>query len=309
MKYRNHIIIVVLFLGALYLLDLWFTTRYRNNDLYKTQWIENFKDTQFDYAVLGASHAYMGFDVELADSMLGMKGVNLALDGSHIGTQSVLTDIFLRRNNNKLRYLFVCVDNPSLANSEIQTDISDGRMIPFLDYPEAWSFYRDKGKQWYFDRYFPMWKYAEYNYYWGPHIFLNTFTHTMKQDFDPQTGSRFAFDTVYSKVDTTMALVEFGGATARYKYLHKVVDICREKNVKPIFFCFPLTYADTTDTARANIDKFTRYWKERNIPFIYMGDMLNYELKYFRDKAHLNKRGAELSTAELVRRMKEQGLP
>jgi hypothetical protein len=308
MKYRNHIIIVVLFLVSLFALDKWFTHRYRNDSLYKTQWIHNIKDKRYDYAVLGASHAYMGFDVALADSMLGMKGINLALDGSHIGTQSVLTDIFLNRNHNAIEYLFVCVDNPTLANSEMQTDISDGRMMPFLDYPEVWSLYRDKGKHWYFDRYFPMWKYAEYNYYWGPHVFLNTFTHIKKQDFDPVTGSMHAYDTIYTKTDTTLAIIDFSGSTAKYRYLNKVVDLCREKNIRPVFFCFPLTYADTTDTARANVARFTQYWQEKNVPFIYMGDMLNYELNYFRDKAHLNKRGAEYSTAELVRRMKAMGL-
>ena len=140
---------------AIYLLDAWYDSRYRNDNLYKTQWIFNKKNQQYDYVVLGASHSYVGFDMGVADSMSGMKGINISLDGSLIGTQSVLADVFFNRNKNTTKYLFFSLDNPDGLNTEDLADIADGRMMPYLDYPEVFSFYKSYGIKWYFDRYSP----------------------------------------------------------------------------------------------------------------------------------------------------------
>lgn len=306
MKYRNHIIITVVVIAGLFLLDGWFTKRFQANNLYKTQWIIHKEKQSYDYAVLGASHAYMGFDIEMADSTLGMKGINIALDGSHIGTQSVLADLFFRRNENKAKYLFICLDNPQLANSELQTDIADGRMIPFLNYDEVFAHYKTFGKKWYFDRYLPFWKYAEYNYYWGPHILSNTYFNYMKQDFDSTTGARYSYSDKYDKWDTTEAPVNFDEANASFKYLNKVLDICKEKKIKPVLFVLPLTLADTSAAGKAHVASFSSYCEKKGLDFIYIGDYLNYQYEYFSDKGHLNKKGASKSTALLLQLLKEK---
>ena len=295
-------------LVALYLLDAWFEHRYRNDNLYKTQWIINKKNNHYDYVVLGASHAYVGFDIELANKMSGMKGINISLDGSLIGTQSVLADLFFNRNKNTCEYLFFCLDNPDGLNTELLADIADGRMIPYLDYPEVWSFYKNYGKKWYFDRYVPFWKYAEYNYYWGPHTFANTWGHFMKQDFDSVSGSRYDYGNHYDNSDSVMDVVDFEEDTAEYKYFKKVVEVCKQNNIKPILFTLPLGRADTSTIARQNVQKFSAYAKNLGYDFIYLGDYLNYQFNYFGTKGHLNKKGAELTTEKFMNMLLQQKL-
>jgi hypothetical protein len=62
-------------------LHYWMEKRYQSTMLYKTQWIMQKKQQHYDYVTLGASHAYVGFDVAVADSMLQKKGINISLDG------------------------------------------------------------------------------------------------------------------------------------------------------------------------------------------------------------------------------------
>ena len=293
---------------ALYLLDAWFEYRFRHDNLYKTQWIINKKNQQYDYVVLGASHSYVGFDIELANKLSGLKGINISLDGSLIGTQSVLADIFFNRNQNKTKYLFFSLDNPDGLNTELLADIADGRMMPYLDYPEVFNFYKPYGKKWYFDRYIPFWKYAEYNYYWGPHTFANTWLHFMKNDCDTVSGSRYDYGHQYDNSDSTLDIVDYEQDSAQYKYFKRVLNICKQHNIKPILFTMPLGRADTSATAKQNVIDFTRYCKNLGYDFIYLGDYLNYQFEYFCTKGHLNKKGAELTTEKLMKMMIDQKL-
>jgi hypothetical protein len=293
---------------AIYLLDAWFESRYRNDNLYKTQWIFNKKNQQYDYVVLGASHSYVGFDMGVADSMSGMKGINISLDGSLIGTQSVLADVFFNRNKNTTKYLFFCLDNPDGLNTELLADIADGRMMPYLDYPEVFNFYKPYGIKWYFDRYVPFWKYAEYNYYWGPHAFTNTWMHFMKNDFDTVHGSRYDFGNRYDNTDTALDIVDYEEDTAEYKYFKKILEVCKQNNIKPILFTWPLGRADTSATAQQNVVNFTAYCKNLGYDFIYLGDYLNYDFNYFGTKGHLNKKGSELTTEKFMNIILQRGL-
>jgi hypothetical protein len=307
-KIRYFIFGTLAGLIALYLLDAWFESRYQHDNLYKTQWIINKKNQQYDYVVLGASHSYVGFDMGVADSMLGMKGINISLDGSLIGTQSVLADVFFNRNQNKTKYLLFCLDNPDGLNTELLADIADGRMMPYLDYPEVFSFYKPYGIKWYFDRYVPFWKYAEYNYYWGPHAFANTWAHFMKNDFDTVHGSRYDFGNHYDNTDTALDIVDYEQDKAEYKYFNRVLDVCKQNNIKPVLFTWPLGRADTSAIAQQNVINFTAYCKNRGYDFIYLGDHLNYQFEYFGTKGHLNKKGAELTTAKFMEMIIDQQL-
>jgi hypothetical protein len=283
-------------------LHYWMECRYQRTMLYKTQWIMQKKQQQYDYVVLGASHAYVGFDVGVADSMLQKKGINISLDGSLIGTQSVLADLFFNRNQNKTPTLFFCIDNPSAINTEVLADIADGRMMPYMKYHEVFNFYKPYGVKWYFDRYVPMWKYAEYNYYWGPHIFANTWANYMKPDFDTVSGSRYDYGNYYDNSDTMTVSLDFQlkEAESGYKYFKKIIQVCRQNNITPVLFTLPLGRADTSAEAKQHLADFNAYCKKEGLDFYYLGDYLNYEFKYFGTKGHLNKKGAELATQKFI---------
>ncbi len=302
MKPRYVIIGVVLVAVLATGLHSWFENRYTNNQLYKTQWILNKKNTYNDYVVLGASHSYVGFDIGMADSLTRLKGINLSLDGSLIGTQSILANMYFNRNKNKAKYLLFSIDNPSAINTELLADIADGRMMPYLKYDEVFSFYKPYGIKWYFDRYVPFWKYAEYNYYWGPHVFANTWLNYMKQDFDSVSGSRYDYGYRYDNSDSNLVEISFDldKAASQYKYFKKVIAVCKENDVRPILFTFPLGRADTSAIARQNLAQFKSYCKDQGLEYVYLGDYLNYQFEYYGTKGHLNKKGAELATGKLM---------
>ncbi|MFT3826846.1 MAG: hypothetical protein QM731_23180 [Chitinophagaceae bacterium] len=302
MKPRYFIIGAVITIVAAYLLNSFYDSRYRQDDFYKTQWALKKQNQYYDYVVLGASHAYVGFDIGVADSISGLKGINIALDGSLIGTQSVLADLYFNHNKNKAKYLFFCIDNPVGLNSELLADIGDGRMMPYLNYDEAFDFYKQYGKKWYFDRYVPFWKYAEYNYYWGPHAMANTWTHMMKHDFDTASGSRYDFGHLYDNTDSALVVVDYDAdkAATEYKYFKKILQICKQNNIKPVLFTLPLTRADSSEVSLKNIAAFQQYCKSNNLDFVYLGHYLNYQFDYFSTRGHLNKKGAELSTRYFI---------
>lgn len=283
-------------------MHFWMESRYKSTMLYKTQWIIQKEKQQYDYVVLGASHAYVGFDVGVADSILQKKGINIALDGSLIGTQSVLADIFFNRNKNKTKTLFFCIDNPSAINTDALADIADGRMMPYMNYDEVFSFYKPYGVKWYFDRYVPMWKYAEYNYYWGPHIFTDTWGHFMKPDFDTICGSRYDYGNYYDNSDTATVSLDFhlNDEKEGYKYFKKIIQVCKENNIKPVLFTLPLGRADTSDSAKQHLADFNAYCNREGLEWHYLGDYLNHQFNFFGTKGHLNKKGAELATKKFI---------
>lgn len=285
-----------------FVLHHWLESRYKGTMLYKTQWILQKEKQQYDYVVLGASHAYVGFDVEMADSLLHEKGINISLDGSLIGTQSVLADLFFNRNQNRTKRFFFCIDNPSAINTEVLADIADGRMMPYLDYEEVFSFYKPYGIKWYFDRYLPLWKYAEYNYYWGPHIFSNTWGNFMKPDFDTTSGSRYDYGNRYDNTDTMTVSLDFqlNKSATEYKYFKKVLQVCKENQITPVLFTLPLGRADTTAAAKKHLADFNEYCRKQGMEYYYLGDYLNYQFEYFGTKGHLNKKGAELATKKFI---------
>lgn len=283
-------------------MHFWMESRYRSTMLYKTQWIIQKEKKQYDYVVLGASHSYVGFDIGVADSLLNQKGINISLDGSLIGTQSVLADIFFNRNKNKVNTLFFCIDNPSAINTEVLTDIADGRMMPYMNYEEVFGFYKPYGVKWYFDRYVPMWKYAEYNYYWGPHIFSDTWGHFMKPDFDTTSGSRYDYGNRYDNSDTGLVSTDFqlNDEKNGYKYFKRIIKVCKDNNIKPVLFTLPLGRADTSAAAKQQLAAFDEYCRKEGYEWHYLGDYLNYQFEYFGTKGHLNKKGAELATAKFI---------
>lgn len=299
----KYVIIGLLSLAVIAtVLHFWMEKRYQNTMLYKTQWILQKKQQQYDYVVMGASHAYVGFDIGVADSMLHGKGINISLDGSLIGTQSVLTDLFFNRNKNKTSTLFFCIDNPSAISTEVLTDIADGRMMPYMSYPEVFSFYQPYGVKWYFDRYVPMWKYAEYNYYWGPHIFADTWGHYMRPDFDTISGSRYDYGNRYDNSDTATVSLDFQlqDAGKGYKYFKRIIKVCKDNNITPVLFTLPLGRADTSAEAKQHLASFIAWCQQEGLEFYYLGDYLNYEFQYFGTKGHLNKKGAELATKKFI---------
>lgn len=310
MKPRYLLIGVLALLLGLYALHYWFEHRYQRTMLYKTQWILNKQQQHFGYVVLGASHSYVGFDTGLADSLSGTKGINISLDGSLIGTQSVLADLFFNRQRNSTKYLLFSIDNPSAINTEVLADIADGRMMPYLHYDEVFNFYKPYGIKWYFDRYVPFWKYAEYNYYWGPHIFADSYLHYMKPDFDTSGGSRYDYNQRYDNTDTGLVPIDFelSKAASEYKYFKAIMNVCRKNNIQPVLFTLPLGRADTSAIAKQNLSQFQAFCQQQGIKYMYLGDFLNYEFDYYSTKGHLNKKGAELATKKLMEMLWKEGV-
>lgn len=80
-------------------------------------------------------------------------------------------------------------------------------------------------------------------------------------------------------------------------YVDKLIDLCREKDIEPIFICLPVPGAEYYET----INSFERYFDEKEVRFINYWreeDLFDYQTD-FSDDSHLNKSGALKVTAAM----------
>lgn len=112
------------------------------------------------------------------------------------------------------------------------------------------------------------------------------------------------FDKVREKMDYFVAKYD----TASIMLFDKYLEECKEKNIKVVFVYTPeyIEGQKFIKNKEALMAIYNRFSKKYNIPFYdYSNDPLCFEKKYFYNVLHLNKAGAELFTAKLIQRLKE----
>ncbi|MCV9385037.1 hypothetical protein [Reichenbachiella ulvae] len=301
---KKTLLLVTLLLVIFLFLDLLFTSVYQKGDYSKEQWLMNLKGGTYDYGVLGSSRAYTTVDVKSINERTGLNGINLGIDGSLISTQALVFEVLLDADN-KFDKIFFQIDSYN-SNDEAIGKFTRPRFMPFIRQPIVFDHFKKYGLEWYAYKYIPYLRYAEYNFDWGPHNFLNHLLEISNPDHD-EAGSFFYPnpDFVGAK-NTSEYLFDLDG---EYAYLNRVVDLCKKNGIEIILFTAPLASVAETEAHIENADAFKLICEDLKVPYYDFRTIYNEDYSMFTNYNHLNRKGVSDFSARLEKLIvKEQNM-
>jgi hypothetical protein len=259
----------------------------------KTNWILGIKQKSYDYAVIGSSDIFRGIDVKVIEKKTGLKGINLAQDGTCMEENLAIFKKFIGQN--KIKSVFISVFTREIG-SEHKFPVNCEKYIPYLSDTIFSGLVQNnappgKAILW---RYLPFFKYAEYNTQYN-------YMDVLK---DKQDRSLFL------KLDSTggaESLTNEGHAFTEWKdqlvrihvdpALADFIDYAKSKAIRVGLITSP--HLEVAMNHILNKDTMFRAISEisasRNIPYFNFSDpdfFVCRERSYFRDHGHLNTSGA-----------------
>ncbi|RDC65403.1 hypothetical protein [Adhaeribacter pallidiroseus] len=293
--FLNLFTLLVLLYGFFWILDEVFTRVYKKGEYTKTQWIYKMEGQQFDYAIHGSSRGYTTIDVGDINKATHLKGINLSVDGAYIADQYLTLKLFLEHGN-KINHLYLQVDPVSSGTEKINSTTIP-KFFPYIKEKEVFNHFKQFGYIWYVYRYVPFYRYAEYNTIWGIHQFLNDSFQLFPKEYD-KYGGRFYPVSNYKRSYKKQQAYEFD-LTNNYKYLNKVIALCKSKNVKLTLFTAPYSNVAVTEKYKQNVEAFKQMMSRKGVDYINYATIYNNELNMFYDEVHLNKKGVKTFTLEV----------
>lgn len=288
------IIVIIL----LYVLDGAFTSIFSNDTYYKSSWVLNKKNESYDVAFLGNSRIYTQLYTDTLSKKLGKKCINLGVDGTNIMHHELLLDLFLK-NNNKIKYLVYNIDPWSLSfnlNDPKRTwillnEINDSAV--FSEYASVF------GYRTYLWRYFPFWKFTEYNSRLGLVAAINSKFNLIKQEYHIQNGDYLKPN---NYIVDTHKMNRMGDIPDKFKvntqnlyYLNKMIALCKSRNVKLLLITAPILDLQkqvTKKTDPITQQYLTPIFDTNHIPYLDFTHLdIGLDYHNFYDYHHLNSLG------------------
>ncbi len=295
MKLLKQILLFVSILFVVfYVLDIVFTSVFKNGYYNKTQWINQLENREFDYIIHGNSRAYTTIDVGRLNKETGLHGLNISVDGSSITEQSLMVQMFFAKKN-KTKALFLEIDfwtdsvsGTSSINLERVSKFDIPKFFPYLKEDLVFDHYKDFGAAWYVYRYIPFYRYAEYNSIWGPHQIAIDMFHLLKPEYD-QNGGHFYTNFDY-KGDTTIKRMPFD-SKGNFKYLNRIIAECEKNNMKLVCFTSPVANIRVDKEYFDSIETLRQMLASKNVQYHNFAHIFSGQFEKFIDETHINPRG------------------
>lgn len=233
------VIVIIL----LYIFDFAFSSIFSRDKYYKSSWVLNKKNESYDVAFLGNSRVYTQLSTDSLSKKLGKKCINIGVDGTNIMHHALLLELFFKQNN-KIKYLVYNIDPWSLSfnlNEPKRTWILLNEINDSSVYSEYKSVF---GYRTYLWRYFPFWKFTEYNSRLGLLAAVNSKLNLLEQEYNIKNGDYLKPNNMV--VDThklnSMANISdnFKVNNQNLYFLEKMIALCKSKNVKLIMITAPI---------------------------------------------------------------------
>ena len=184
MRRLKHIAILgVIVIILLYIFDFAFSSIFSSDKYYKSSWVLNKKNEIYDVAFLGNSRVYTQIYTDSLTHKLGKNCVNLGVDGTNIMHHYLLLNLFLKQHNT-IKYLVYNIDPWSLS-----FNLDDPKrtwiLLNEINDSSVYSEYKSVfGYRTYLWRYFPFWKFTEYNSRLGLLAAANSKLNLLKQEYN-----------------------------------------------------------------------------------------------------------------------------
>lgn len=283
-------VICVVMLVVLFLLEKIFTDAYIKDSFYKPQWVYQQVDGVYDFAVLGNSRPYTGIDVGYMEDISNQKGINLSIANAQFSTMLVMLKIFLERGNS-VKTLYLNIDSKQITDDE-KLSISANKFFPLYEAPVVRDHFGKYGFKYKMYAYVPFVRYAEYNFNWGPHQYINTKRSIFKNKFDAWGTKHYSSSNyIGSKVAVAYPLDKIIS-----QEFDELLSLCEEHNIKIIAFTMPYaSVLDNNEHATGEV-KLSDYCKSKGINYQSFATKWNGAFEYFKDPLHLNEEGTKTFT-------------
>lgn len=302
----------IILIVTLVLLDSFWNSWLKKQTSEKQIWILNIENKTFDFAFIGSSRVYTCIDPYTISKKTLKSTINLGSDGASLMENFIILKQFLKAGN-KIKTVYLQLDGSALIN------MNKAYSYPFHDYLFLNKLNTDEVKdaviktkgdlKYYFWRFIPYMKYAEFNNFYNPKIILPFFNHTNDVvDFDKTLGSNLVDiqmpDSIFEAINNSVFIQDdFVVDSTSISYLNKIINTCKKNNIKCVLFKVPLfknAYVKFASTHKAE-ECINRLSIKNNCRFI---DFQKIELAAnkdcFKDCSHLNKHGALLFSSILA---------
>jgi hypothetical protein len=259
-----------------------------------------------EVAVYGSSRAWVHIDPKALGDSLNTTAYNLGIDGHNMWLQYYRHKQLLKYNA-KPKYILLSLDVFSLFKTP--EGYNAEQFLPYALYNKDLAAYtkgHEDFSQW--DYYIPLIRYA--GYYQAITIALKNAVKpdtvsARRRGYEPQDR---AWTDDFANAQEQMAYFDAPVDPKLLQLLKKFVAECKRDGIQLVFINTP-EYIEGQKFVRnrkAVLQLFAQYAKEQNILFLdYSNCPLCYRQDYFYNASHLNKKGSQLFTQQLISDLKK----
>lgn len=286
-KFLIYLIKRILVLGIiLFILDFSYTYIYINKKGVRTkiEYIFQNKNKQFDYIFFGSSRVEFHINTPLINNETGKKSLNLGTSGQNLPETFLALKLLVSQNIEAKKY-FIQIDETDLVKTNKKKFSGESYFLPYIKNKEIKKHLKKYDLDYINDTKIPFYRYMNYGYKIGyRELLLKLGNKNRTKDFYIGLDITLKNDTVTNrfrkKYDT--------------KLINEIALYGKENNLKLIFYTSPYYNVE-------NESNFKKILKENNI-YIYIDSIT--DAKFYKDKGHLNKYGADIFTKMIIRDFK-----
>jgi hypothetical protein len=262
-----------------------------------------------DVVVCGSSRAYVHVSPKILDSILGMKSYNLAMNGTIFMMEYDRFKIYLKHNK-KPKYVIQTLDFGSVA--ETYELYAYQQFLPYLSDTDIVAMTKNyKGKFGFMDYYFPLYRYNNQGAvvaeglksFFGRGVKSTKYKGYEGQDVPWHPG--FKEDVTGRPIAQPFIVKIDSNSKAKF---FEYLELCKREGIKvilvfpPVYKPYVPLFVNRADILRIYDSAAQKY----NLPlWYYLDDELSADKNMFYNSQHLKKKGAEIFTEKVAKRIKE----
>ncbi len=293
---KSGVTLVALFLVALGL-DRIMTNRLHHSDarMFSTYNAIYSDSLQCDAVIMGSSRGQVQYNPAVLDSMLGLDCYNLSVDGRCIDAEIVMYNAY-RHHAPQPKLIIQNIDFGTLQRSN---GYEREQYAPYLNKDDLFNqIKKSEGFTW-ADRWIPLVRYAGYHEVIKEGLGMkNKLNKPMM--YKGWCGHDEEWDgSVFDAIKKVPFEVNLEAAEMFDAYLAQ----CRKEDIVVVMVFAPIYIGVTEkmDSVQVMFDTYQGYADKYHYPILnYTYDGLCYDTSYFYNATHLNKKGAELFSAQLA---------
>ncbi len=294
----------LLFFCLFIIIGYYLDFQFRKDNSDKFIWLRNKINNNFDYAFIGSSRTLNVIDINLMDSVLSMKGINLGMGGADYRSLYLILYTFIEIQKNNIAELYILVDPSMLYKDSVYNKpVYDHYFYDYV-YDENVKSCITENNQLFLYRFFPIFKYIEFNNVYNLTHFIRSFSNNSK--WEKSKGSSLIYSDKSLRANeknvnkNSTSYLSFNNDD-KY-YLLKIIEFCKEKKIRPIFYDVPIFgFKDEVNHSYPNYKKdISEFAGQQGITYLSFIEE-EYDLSLFKDRGHLNYKGTEIFTHSLIK--------
>lgn len=266
-------------------------SHYNNAPRSSEDWVMSLDSTDtYDYVLLGSSRVLNNVDPIVIEKETGKKGINLGVYGGQMFDVKLFAQQLIKQKNTN--HLYIQIDDS--WNNSREGSTSSFNWLPFINEDDVWEQFKslENDKYWYF-KHLPFYKYATYDSEIGIRDYIKGITNQELKSIED--AGFIALDEQISAEEASKTY-PFTLTDSINLQVEHLLKMCAQNNIQVTFFTAPIFNAE------GNHSVLKKY-----LPTYYDFTNVFEDAKYFKDRRHLNSKGAYKFSLLLADKIKEEG--